>query len=44
MMALDCASARPSSSSIAGTWPAPLSLRNSAVRVSPLSVSTAIQV
>ena len=29
---------------VVGTWPAPLSLRNSAVRVSPFSVSTAIQV
>ena len=36
MMALDCASVRPSSNSTVGTWPALLSLRNSVVRVSPL--------
>jgi len=33
----------PSSNSTTGTWPALLSLRNGAVRVSRLSVSTAIQ-
>ena len=32
MMALDCASARPSSNITVGTWPALLSLRNSVVR------------
>ena len=43
MMALDCASVRPSSNSTVGTCPAPLSLRNCVVRVSPLSVSTSTQ-
>src|SRR6478736_9217403 len=42
MMALDCASARPSSSTRSGTCPAGLSARNSGVRVSDFRMSTAI--